>query len=253
MMKILNKIIKSKTLYGGIILISFWYIAHIIINSSTVPGPFETFTAFIRLIGEDMLIHIGASMLRIFAAVAISIIIGVPLGLWIGFSLKADAILSPILYLLYPIPKVAFLPVFFLLFGLGNTSKIILIITIIILQIIIATRDGIKEIPMELIYSVKSLGLKTFGMYKHLILPAALSKIISSLRISVGISISVLFFTENYGTFYGIGYFIMYQWSILRYAELFAGIIGFSLMGFFMFRVIDLVEKKLCPWIFIQK
>ncbi len=253
MMKILKVITKRKTLYGVVILIAFWYIAHIIINSNTVPGPFETFTAFIRLAGEGLFIHIGASLVRIFAAAAISIIIGVPLGLWIGFSLKADAILSPILYLLYPIPKVAFLPVFFLLFGLGDTSKVILIITIIIFQIIMATRDGIKEIPMELIYSVKSLGLKTLGMYRHLILPAALPRIISSLRISVGISISVLFFTENYGTFYGIGYFIMYQWSVLRYTEMFAGIIGFSLMGFFMFRILDLVEKKLCPWIFIQK
>lgn len=72
-----------------------------------------------------MLIHIAVSTLRIFAAILVSMFIGVPFGLWIGTSRKANGILSPVLYILYPIPKVAFLPIFFLLFGLGDTSKVI--------------------------------------------------------------------------------------------------------------------------------
>lgn len=251
-MKKLKGIFKSKALYGFFILLALWYLAHILVNSSIIPDPYETLIVFIGLVREDLLIHIGVSMLRIIAAISISMVIGVSLGLWIGTSKKAAMILSPVIYILYPIPKVAFLPVLFFLFGLGDTSKIILIITIIILQIVMATRDGIKEIPVQLLYSVKSLGLNTLGMYKHLILPAALPKIISTLRVSIGIAISVLFFSENFATSYGIGYFIMYEWSILKYTEMFAGIIGMSLMGLFMFKAIDLAERRLCPWIFVD-
>jgi NitT/TauT family transport system permease protein len=253
MMKGIRRITQSKTLYGLLMLLVFWYFVHIVIKSSIVPNPYETLLVFIKLIRGDLLIHLGVSMLRIIASVAISMIIGVPLGLWIGANKKADAIISPVVYILYPIPKIAFLPVLMLLFGLGNTSKIILIITIVILQIILATRDGVREIPIQLYYSVKSIGLNTLGTYLHLIIPAVLPRIFSALRISVGISISVLFFSENFATSYGMGHFIMHTWSILKYKEMFAGIVALSLMGFFIFKCIDLVEKRLCSWMFIEK
>lgn len=252
-MKRVKSITKSKTLYGLLMLLIFWYLVHMTIKSNVIPNPHETLIVFLGLLKEDLLIHTGVSMLRIIAAVAVAMILGVPLGLWIGSSRRADALISPVVYILYPIPKIAFLPVFMLLFGLGNTSKIILIITIVILQIILATRDGVKEVPEQLLYSVKSLGLSYFGIYKHLIIPAVLPKIISALRISVGISISVLFFSENFATSYGVGYFIMHAWSILKYKEMFAGIIALSLMGFLIFKSIDLVERRLCSWMFLEK
>jgi NitT/TauT family transport system permease protein len=252
-MKALKRIIQSKTLYGLLMILLFWYLTHIGIKSKVVPNPYETFLVFIGLLRGDLLLHIGVSILRVVAAVAITMVMAVPLGLWIGSSKRVDAIISPVVYILYTIPKIAFLPVFMLLFGLGNTSKVILLITIIIFQILLATRDGVKEIPEQLTYSAKSLGLNKWEMYRHLIVPAVLPKIISALRISVGIGISVLFFSENFATSYGIGYFIMDRWAILKYKEMFAGIIGISIMGYFIFKGIDLIEKKLCSWMFMAK
>ena len=93
-------------------------------------------------------------------AILISLVAGSLIGLWIGMSKKADELISPVVYILYPIPKIAFLPILMILFGLGNAPKIVLIITIVIFQIIVAVRDGVKEIPKELFYSVVSLGLE---------------------------------------------------------------------------------------------
>ena len=252
-MKALKRIIQSKTLQGLLMILIFWYLVHIVIKSKVVPDPYETFMIFIKLLKGDLALHIGISIVRVITAVAIAMVIAVPLGLWIGSSKKVDSIISPVVYILYTIPKVAFLPVFMLLFGLGDSSKVILLISIIIFQILLATRDGVKEIPVQLHYSIKSLGLNKWGMYRHLIMPAVLPKIISALRISIGVGISVLFFSENFATSYGIGYFIMDKWAILRYKEMFAGIIGISLMGFLIFKGIDLAERKLCPWLFIEK
>lgn len=178
---------------------------------------------------------------------------GTLIGLWIGISKRADEFITPIVYILYPLPKIAFLPILMILFGLGNTPKVVLIVIIIIFQIILAARDGVREIQKELFYSVISLGLNKLEIYKHLILPAVLPKIITALRISVGVSISVLFFGENFATTYGIGYFIMNSWMMVNYVEMFSGILALSLMGLLIFKLIDILENKLCRWIKISR
>ena len=248
-MKALKKILRSKTLPGALIVLVFWSILHLAVGSKIIPGPFETIAAFFELMTGKLLLHILFSLFRIMAAIVISMGIGVPLGLWIGLSKKADAVISPVAYILYPIPKVAFLPLFMVLFGLGNSSKIILIISIIVFQIILAVRDGVKEIPAELYFSVASLGLNRWQTYTNLVYPAVLPKIMSALRVSIGVSIATLFFSENYATTYGIGYFIMNCWVMANYVEMFAGILAMSLMGTFIFKTVDWVEKKICPWI----
>ncbi|MGL5354280.1 MAG: ABC transporter permease, partial [Clostridium sp.] len=173
------------------------------------------------------------------------------LGLWTGINKTLDAIISPVVYILYPLPKIAFLPVFMVLFGLGDTSKIILITTIIVFQIQLAARDGVKEIPKELYYSMKTLGLNNRQIFKELVLPAAMPKLMSTLRTSVGLSISALFLSENFATSYGIGYFIMNSWIMVDYKYMFSGILGLSILGLLLFKIIDILEKKLCYWLFI--
>jgi len=250
-MKTLKQISHSKTLLGACIVLIFWYILHIAMRSNIIPGPYETIITFIKLMNGVLLLHIGVSLFRVVAAMVISMGIGVPLGLWMGLSKRADAVISPVAYILYPIPKVAFLPLFMILFGLGNGSKIILIISIIVFQIILAVRDGVKEIAEEMYYSVKSLGLSQWQTYTNLVFPAVLPKIISALRVSIGVSIATLFFSENFATTYGIGYFIMNCWVMVDYVQMFAGILAMSIMGILIFQAVDWMERKFCPWMYI--
>lgn len=245
----LKTIFKNKTLQGSIVILLFWYIAHLLINSSIIPSPFITIVTFFKLLRKDLILHLLFSFYRIIVALLISLVIAIPIGIAMGLSKKVDGICSPITYILYPIPKIAFLPVFLILFGFGDVPKVILIVTIIMFQIQIAVRDGIKEIPRSLFNSMETLGLSTREKYVHLIIPAILPKLFSSVRITIGISISVLFFSENFATVYGIGYFIMNSFTIIHYEEMFAGILALSIMGLVIFKSIDLLEKKFCPWI----
>ncbi|MBU5593436.1 ABC transporter permease [Clostridium sp. MSJ-4] len=252
----MNKVkLKSclKTFYGITVVILLWYILHKAVNSAVVPSPLATFKYFFKVLPKTLTPHIVASLLRIFIALFLSVIIGVPIGLITGLSKKVDGVMAPILYILYPIPKIAFLPVLMIFFGLGNTPKIILMFIIIVFQIIMAVRDGVQEIPKELILSIKSLGVSKLETYKHLIFPATLPKIFTAVRISVGISIAVLFTSENFATTYGIGYFIMNSWSMINYLEMFSGIVALSIMGFILFKIIDVLENKFCHWVRIGK
>lgn len=252
-MKKLKWIYQFKALYGFIVVLLLWYFLHITVQSNAIPSPFQTILNFIEIFPGELSIHLLVSFLRILVAILISLVAGSLIGLWIGMSKKADELISPVVYILYPIPKIAFLPILMILFGLGNTPKIVLIITIVIFQIIVAVRDGVKEIPKELFYSVVSLGLNKLQIYRHLIVPYVLPKIITAIRISVGVSISVLFYGENFATTYGIGYFIMDSWIKVNYVEMFSGILALSIMGFLIFKFIDVIEDRLCGWIKIGK
>ena len=192
--------------------------------------------------------HILYSLYRILGAIFVSLIIGIPLGILIGRSVLFDKIISPIVYLLYPIPKIAFLPIFMVMFGIGDKSKIILMVTIIVFQILIVTRDAVNEIDNDVLISAKVMKFSKVDTITKVILPSIAPKIFSSLRVSIGIAISALFFSENYATKYGLGYYIMNSWSMVDYKGMFAGILALSIMSLIIFKIIDLLETKICPW-----
>ncbi len=238
----------KRSLYGTLMIFIFWYILHLLLQSAVIPNPAETVISFISLLPKVLLPHMMASLGRIVIAVVFSLLIGLPIGLWTGMNDKADRLITPVVYILYPIPKIAFLPVLMILFGLGNTPKIVLISIIVVFQIIVTTRDGVKELGKEYFYSARSLGMNSRQLYEHLILPALMPKIITALRLTVGTSIAVLFFSENFAARYGIGYFIMNSWAVVNYIEMFSGILALSIMGLLLFKVIDIAENRYCSW-----
>jgi len=237
---------------AGILLL--WTLFHLLLGAHLIPSPWATAAVLLELAGEkELWLHIAASLYRIAAGIALALAAGIPLGLATGLRRGADRLLSPLLYILYPLPKIAFLPVFMLLFGLGDFSKIVLIWTIIVFQLVIAARDGVKEIPESLFRAMKTLGVKRRQFYYDLIIPSILPKLFSALRVSLGISISVLFFGENFSTTWGIGYFVMNSWIMVNYTQMFAGIVAIGLMGIALFRLIDRLERLLCPWRFLDE
>ncbi len=243
----------TKMVYGALIVVAGWFLLTAALGARVFPGPIETVRTFVLLLPKGLLIHLAASLMRIIVALALSLLAGIPLGLLMGMHSRLDKILAPVAYILYPLPKIAFLPVFMILFGLGNSAKIILIFTIIVFQILLATRDGVKEIPQRLFYSVQSLGLGRLQTYRHLVVPAVIPRIFSALRVTIGIGISVLFFAENFATQWGIGYFIMNAWAMVNYPDMFAGILALGLMGLLIFGILDVAERRACGWLFVNK
>ena len=235
-------------LYGIAMVVILWWLLSFAIGSNMVPTPYDTLKELVKLFQKDFLFHIIYSFYRIMSSITMSLLIGIPIGILLGVNKYIDKIISPITYLLYPIPKIAFLPIFMVVFGIGDKSKIILMITIIIFQIIIVTKDGVKEIDKDILISAKVMHFNWIDMIIKVILPAILPKVFSALRVSIGIAISALFFSENYATRYGLGYFIMNSWSMVDYRGMFAGVLALSIMSLIIFKVIDYLEKKICLW-----
>ncbi|MNO38464.1 putative aliphatic sulfonates transport permease protein SsuC [compost metagenome] len=225
-----------------------WYIAYLLMNHAILPSPFAVYNAMFHLGAQEIALNVGYSLFRIFAGVVLALIIGLLIGLLMGRSLTWNKLLDPVVYLTYPVPKIALLPVVMLFFGLGETSKILMIMLILLFQIIISVRDGVKAIPENTYDVLTSIGASTVQKFWHVTLPGALSVILSTIRISLGTAISVLFFTEIYGTEHGMGFFIMDAWLRLDYPEMYAGILLFSLVGFVLFLLVDFLDYKFMKW-----
>ncbi len=232
-----------------LLIYGFWYVLSSLLGSALLPDPFEVFSEGIREIGLPAFWqHVGASACRILAGLVIAFVTGVPLGLFLGSSPRLDRLFSPLIYLGYPVPKIVLLPIIFVLFGLGDASKIALIALIVFFQLLITTRDAARSIDTEVIYSLKSLGGRRFDFYRHVVWPVSLPGIFTSLRIVTGTAVAVLFFVESIGTNKGLGFSIIDAWGRADYVAMFVGIIALSVIGIILYEAFDLLERKLCKW-----
>jgi ABC-type nitrate/sulfonate/bicarbonate transport system permease component len=239
----------AQLLKGFAVLLLLWYLIALILQSPVVPFAHTVFFRLLTLLGEKtILIHGLSSFFRIAAAIFMAMVTGIAAGVLAGKHEALENIISPVLYILYPIPKIALLPVFLVLLGIGELSKIALITVILFFPIAISVRDSVDAVSRQYLQLAQSLRLSGYQVLKEIILPGILPGVFSVLRVSVGISLSVLFFSENFATRFGLGHFIMNAWIMADYVEMYAGIIVLSTMGVLLYTGIDLAEKKLLPW-----
>ncbi|MBN2848561.1 MAG: ABC transporter permease subunit, partial [Coriobacteriia bacterium] len=184
-----------------------WELLALALGSPALPGPLEALPAFVALVPE-LTVHALLSLWRVSISMVIGAVLAVPLGLAIGRSPRADSIFAPLMFLTYPVPKVVFLPVLLVLFGLGDVSKIVLIATIVFFQILLTARDAARAVPEGAVLSVRSLGASRLDIARHVVFPAALPDIFTALRISTGTAVAVLFLAESIAGTDGLGWFI---------------------------------------------
>lgn len=239
---------------GFLALVIMWELAARIAGLAVLPPPTRVLPVFFSLIFGELGLHFLASAGRVIAAVGVATAAAVPAGLAMGLSPRVNAVFSPIVAFLYPVPKIVLLPVIFVLFGITDLSKIFLIALIIFFQILVTVRDEAMGIHPELIASVRSLGAGRRALFRFVYFPACLPAVLSALRVSTGIAVAVLFIAEQSLTNWGLGYYIVVEtYQIMLYEEMYAGIIGMSLLGFFLYMIIDSLERRLCPWRFLNK
>ena len=239
---------KLKLFVTGFLLVSLlWYAAYLVIGRAVMPNPLIVLRAVPYLLNHNIVLHFTHSLYRILVGLGASMLVGLVIGI-LAADRVASKVLTPFLYLTYPIPRVALLPVVMLVFGLGDTSKIIMISLIVVFPIIIVVRDSVKDIPKETYNTLTCLGASRLQVFVTITLPWAAASILSTMRISLGTAMAILFFTETYGTTFGMGFFILDMWQRINYVMMFAGIVVLSIAGFFLFICIDLLEGILLKW-----
>lgn len=231
-----------------------WQLAAWIVDANILPGPGVVVATFVQEIQSDLGAHFLASLWRVVASMVISVALAAPAGLILGQSQKLNEFLSPVIYLLYPIPKVVFVPVVLLFLGISDVSKITIIFLILFFQILVLVRDQAAAIRPELIYSVRSLGAGRRGLFRFVYLPASVPAILTALRQSIGTAVAVLYIVELTATQLGLGYYIYFNGSTLfDYPKMYAGVLAMSLLGLGMYYIVDVLHRRLSPWQFSER
>jgi NitT/TauT family transport system permease protein len=228
--------------------VAVWWCLSLLGAGQFIPGPGPVILRFLTLFPRSLALHAGASLGRIAAALALSLATAAPAGMAIGGNRRLDRALAPVIYILYPVPKIALLPVLMLVFGLGDPSKVLVVFLVLFFQILVTVRDATREVPPQFLVSLRSLGGKRRHAVRYVLLPALTPALLSSLRIGTGTALAVLFFSETFGTSTGLGWFVMESWMRMSYTDMFAGILCLGLLGLVLFLAIDFLQRGLCRW-----
>jgi NitT/TauT family transport system permease protein len=192
--------------------------------------------------------HVQASGVRVIAALSLSFVTAVPLGLTLGLSARADRIAKPLIYLTYPVPKIVLLPLVLLLFGIGDTGKIVMLWIILFFQLLITARDAARGVSRDARYSLYSLGGTRRHLLLHVVWPSCLPAIFTALRVATATVVAVLFFVESIGTRFGMGFYILDAWGRADIPQIYVGMTTLALMGVALYETFDLLERRFCRW-----
>jgi taurine transport system permease protein len=218
-----------------------------------LPPPDELWDGFTDLLTDGyknrtLLEHLQASLWRIFAGFITGAVAGTFLGLAMGYWRGVEALAAPFIEFLRPLPQLAYLMLLIIWFGIGETSKIILLFLAALPVSAVAARDGVRNVPAQRIHAARSLGASEWQVFRHVVLPSALPEIFTGARIGVGVVYGTLIAAEIIAGSSGLGWMILDAGRFLRSDYVFVGIILIGLMGLALNWALVALETRLVHW-----
>jgi len=198
--------------------------------------------------GAPLGIHVRDSLMRVLGAFGLATLLGVPAGLAMGTSRIARGILDPLIEFYRPLPPLAYLPLMIIWFGIGEVSKVLLIVLACFAPVALATRSGVLSASADQINAARALGASRAQVLRYVVLPAALPEILIGLRIGMGVGWTTLVAAEMVAAQAGLGQLVLNASNFLRTDVV---VMGILLIGLFatLFEVgLRRLERVLVPW-----
>lgn len=220
-----------------------------IVSPLFLPSPTGILSALAAMVaGGEIAASLAASMYRIVLGFVLGSVIGLAVGLFTGTSALIDRIGSPIVNALYPIPKIALLPLFILWLGIGELSKVTIIALGVFFPVAMNTYSGVKNVDPLLIKVAVSFNATRWMTLKKVVLPSALPMIFAGLRLAAGTSLLLLVAAEMIAAQEGIGALILHYGDLMITDRLMAGVIVLSLLGLVFNLLLQWAENRAIPW-----
>src|SRR5665213_2597096 len=220
-----------------------------LIHSLFLPAPVTIAAALYHLtISGELWRHLSASLARLAIGWVVGTVCGIAVGLAVGLWSVARSPVMAVVAALFPIPKIALVPLFIIWFGIGEGSKIATIGLGVFFPTVIATMGGVDNVPRGLIRMGQSFGLPTLTIVRAIILPGAAPAILNGFRVTASIAIVLLVAAEMIGAEQGIGAFVLSAGNLDDTDALLAGIVVLSVLGLIVSGLIGVLERVLLRW-----
>jgi NitT/TauT family transport system permease protein len=214
-----------------------------------MPSPAAIVDALYGLWGNGTLAqNVGASLGRIIPGWIIGTTAGLAVGLAMGIFSAARAAGLPIVSALFPIPKIALLPLLILWFGIGEPSKVATIALGVFFPTVISAYSACDSVPRNLIRMGQSFGLPATDIVAKIVLPGAMPGILAGFRISASVALLLLVAAEMIGAQYGIGAFVLTAGNLMQTDQLLAGVVVLSILGLLISWGLGMIERSVLRW-----
>lgn len=218
-----------------------------------LPSPGAVLRKFIDIwnngfTNTSLLEHAGVSAARVFGAFLLACLVGIPLGLAMGMSPFFRGVFDPPLEFYRPIPPLAYLPLMIIWFGIGETSKVLLIFLSVLAPVALGARSGVKSAAIEQIHAAYSFGASRWQVMRHVILPSALPEILTAMRIGIGFGWTTLVAAEMVAATKGLGYMVLTASQFLQTSTVMMGIIVIAAIAYGFDLLMRFIERKVVPW-----
>lgn len=247
----------SKLTYIGLAIVSFsiilglWFYAVYVtkVDSMFLPSPIKTLeSAKNMFLNGGFVTDIRMSVQRVLIGFIISAAVGIPLGLLIGTYAPFAAFFEPFFSFFRYLPASAFIQLFILWIGIGESAKVAIIIVGSVAQIILMVATNVRNVSISLIEVSYTLGVSRFGVFWKIILPKSLPDIVDTLRIVLGWAWTYIIVAEMVGASEGVGFMITQAGRQFMISKIFVGIITIGIIGLFLDMVCMFLRKILFPW-----
>ncbi len=247
---------RNFSLLTVVALFVLWAVAETIglTDDTFFPGPVKTWNEFWTVLTTDSFgrsflhEHVLQSLQRILIGFGAGVLLGVPVGLAMGLSNIARAIFDPIIELFRPVPPLAFIPLLILWFGIGETSKVVMLFFAAFFIMVIAARSGVTGVRLSKVHAAYSLGASRAQVLRHVILPNALPEIFVGMRVALGVCWGTLVAAELVGADVGLGAMIWEARTFFRNGIVVFGIIIIGIIGVMLDLIMRKLEERFIPW-----
>src|SRR5699024_3762165 len=205
-------------------------------------------TGWDMILSGEIYSNLTASLFRIVVGYAIGAVVGIVVGLVLGFSKWFDAIGTPIIYSIYPIPKIALLPLCILWLGIGELSKVTIIALGVFFPVVINTFSGVMNVDQMLIKAAVTFGSSSFDVIRKFFLLGSLRMIFAGLKLAAGTFLLLLVSAEMIAAQSGIGSMVLHYGNLMITTKLMVGVLVLSILGLTFNRLLHWLEYKLIPW-----
>jgi ABC-type nitrate/sulfonate/bicarbonate transport system permease component len=240
-----------KSVASPLLLLLIWEMAvrDGIVDSRFFPAPTAVFSELIELARSgELLADLGWSMQRVAIGFLFGATPGIFLGLALGLSPILNAFLRPIIAAIYPVPKIALFPLVMMVFGLGETSKWVIIALAVFFQVFFGTLAGVVNIEPIYLDVAKNFGASRWQAYRSIALPAALPYVLTGCQLGLGMALIVVVVAEQFGTKTGLGFLIWRSWQVFEVRDMFVGLMMVALLGSFLQFFMNQFERRLVRW-----
>ena len=214
-----------------------------------IPAPTDIAARFWQMVvSGELWLHVGVTLYRVLVGFLLGVLPGIAVGLAMAMYRPVRIFFDPLIATLFPIPKIALMPLLLLAFGFGDASKIALVAIAVFFPVIVNTYVGAANIEKIYWDVAKNYGASQSIMFRRIVLFGALPMIFAGLRIALAVSFIVLVASEFVATKAGIGYLIWNSWELLQVDVMFVGIVTVGILGLIATAILQEIERKVIPW-----